>query len=355
MRAANAIAAILILLCISCSDSIRTFHLSGHGAGAGDTLYLYGMDSRYKRMDTIVADNGGSFTHDIPTDTLTPLGMLLPDGKEIIIFAEPEASAAIAPDTAKRGRWRVTSGIIQQTYDSMATALEPLSAFQRQEKITAFIEKHPMDETGIMLFRRYLMENPAATNRHLREIINKFGGRLQDNDYLIEARNKLEQKSSTANLLYASMPVFNYTEMDDTTKISNKRYKEKFTILSFWAAWDTLSRNHLNAVADTGRRFKDEEVTLLNISLDHDTALWRQTVGTDSIGGDNVCDRKMWNNTLVKRYNITTLPYTVIINPQLMNVAYNVTPDKLGHKLDSLITSHKEEKKKRETRLKKKR
>jgi hypothetical protein len=36
-------------------------------------------------------------------------------------------------------------------------------------------------------------------------------------------------------------------------------------------------------------------------------------------------------------------------------VSYNIAPDKLGHKLDSLINRHEEEKKKQERLLKKKR
>ena len=68
-----------------------------------------------------------------------------------------------------------------------------------------------------------------------------------------------------------------------------------------------------------------------------------------------MCDLKMWNNALVKRYNVNTLPYSVIIAPQLMSVAYNVSPDKLGHKLDSLIKRHETEKKKKEIRPKKRR
>ena len=355
MRAAHTIVALLVLLCVSCSDNIRTFHLSGSGTGAGDTLYLYGMDNRYPQMDTIVAGEDGKFSHTVPADTLFPLGLLMPTGKEIVIYAEPDISAAVTPDSIRKNSWKVTSGTSQHTYDSIAAILEPLGVAQRQEKITSFVEENPLNEVGIMLFRRYLIEHPAATNRHMREITNKFGGRLQDNDYILATKKKLEQKSSTANILYASMPSFDYKEMDDSTKISNKRYKEKFTVLSFWASWDTLSRKHLKAITDTCRRYKKEQVTLLNISLDHDTAKWRNIVLADTIGGDNVCDMKMWNNALVKRYNVNTLPYSVIIGPQLMSVSYNIAPDKLGHKLDSLINRHEEEKKKQERLLKKKR
>lgn len=355
MRAAHTIVALLVLLCVSCSDNIRTFHLSGSGTGADDTLYLYGMDNRYPQMDTIVAGEDGKFSHTVPADTLFPLGLLMPTGKEIVIYAEPDISAAVTLDSTRKNSWKVTSGTTQHTYDSIAAILEPLGVAQRQEKITSFVEENPLNEVGIMLFRRYLMEHPAATNRHMREITNKFGGRLQDNDYILATKKKLEQKSSTANILYASMPSFDYKEMDDSTKISNKRYKEKFTVLSFWASWDTLSRKHLKTITDTCRRYKKEQVTLLNISLDHDTAQWRNIVLADSIGGDNVCDMKMWNNALVKRYNVNTLPYSVIIGPQLMSVSYNVAPDKLGHKLDSLINRHEEEKKKQERLLKKKR
>ena len=73
MRAAHTIVALLVLLCVSCSDNIRTFHLSGSGTGAGDTLYLYGMDNRYPQMDTIVAGEDGKFSHTVPAIFLSLL------------------------------------------------------------------------------------------------------------------------------------------------------------------------------------------------------------------------------------------------------------------------------------------
>ena len=73
----------------------------------------------------------------------------------------------------------------------------------------------------------------------------------------------------------------------------------------------------------------------------------------DSIPGDNVCDGKMWDNPLVKRYDIGRIPYSVIVNPQLLNVRYNISPDGLAHTMDSLVNDHKEKLKAKEKESKK--
>ena len=77
-------------------------------------------------------------------------------------------------------------------------------------------------------------------------------------------------------------------------------------------------------------------------------------VNADSIAGDNVCDLKAWDNILIERYDVNTLPYSVLVNPQLLNIEYDVTPEKIDAELDSLIVTYKKDKEEKEKRRKKK-
>ena len=344
MRKLLAIATLLLLFVASCTDDWRYCTMTGRGVAAEDTLYLYGLDKRYEYVDTIIADEAGEFEYEIPIDTVTPMGLLMPSGCNMVLFAEPDGKIEIQPDSLHNGKWSIRGGVLQQKYDSMVALLAPLGALKRATEVERFVEHNPLNEVGIVLVRRYLVEATSPAKRNIQDIMNKFGGRLQDNDYIVEYKEEMQQKRSISNVLYSSVPVFDYTEMDDTTKLNNKRYREKYWVINFWASWDTISLNHMREMSRVSKKFAPEDFTMLNISLDHDTAAWRKAVMADSITGDNVCDRKMWNNTLVKRYDVDRLPYSVLVDPQLSNCRYNVKAEKFESQLDSIINEHKEKK-----------
>lgn len=351
MRNILHILAFTLLLC-ACGEELPLYRLNGKVEGSSDTLYLYGLDRRYEYVDTIVADEEGRFEYIIATDTLFPANLLMPTGKEIFVYVEPDASSTLERDSL--GIYRITgNGVMQQTYDSMATLLNSLSPYKHFAEIEKFVESNPLNEVSIMLWRKYLIEIHKPSRRDIYSIMNKFGGRLMDNDYVIDYKEKNEDSRLRTGVLYSSMPAFEFTTLD-STKVTNANYKEKFLVLSFWASWDSLSTDHLKNITAIDSLYKDSELAFLNISLDCDTAAWKAAIRRDSIPGDHVCDGKMWNNPLVKRYDIGRIPYSVIVNPQLLNVHYNISPDKIKNEMDSLVSDHKEKEKEKEKEEKKK-
>lgn len=344
----------LLITLVSCGDGEKYYGISGSGVTSGDTLYLYGLDRYYDYMDTILADANGEFDFEIYTDTVFLLSLLMPTGEPLLLYAEPDVKAVVAPDTARHGRWNVQGGRLQHLYDSMSTRLETLSPSKCFEEVENFVRRDPMNEINILLWRRYMIESPAPNVRKIRDVFNLLGGKLKDDEYVVAIQEVIDKKRSLTNLKYSSVPVFNLLLMDDSTRISNSRYKDKFLVLNFWASWDSLSREHVKKMSRLSGRFSPDEFALLNISLDHDAEQWRAVVNADSIAGDNVCDLKAWDNILIERYDVNTLPYSVLVNPQLLNIEYDVTPEKIDAELDSLIVTYKKDKEEKEKRRKKK-
>ncbi len=353
MRHIAIIASILLVLLASCNDG-KYYSISGTGVASGDTLYLYGLDRRYEYMDTILADDDGGFEYEIYTDTVFPLSLLMPTGDALVLYAEPAVKAVVAPDSARQGKWNIKGGNLQHIYDSMSARIEGLTPTRRFEEIDSFVRRDPMNEVSIMLWRRYMIESPTPNIRNIRDISNIFGGRLNDNDYVIDFQEFVARKRALTTIMYTSVPVFNFVAIDDTTRIANSRYKDKFLVLNFWASWDSLSCERVKQMSLLSKRYTTDKLMMLNVSLDHDTAQWRQKVLADTILGDNVCDLEMWNNILVKRYDVGSLPYSVLVNPQLLNISYNTTPEKLDHSLDSIIGVYEKNKEKNEKRRNKK-
>ena len=403
MRNIATIVSILLVLFTSCTENnIHYYRINGSGVASGDTLYLYGLDSRYEYMDTILADKDGNFRHEIYADTVFPLSLLMPTGEALVLYAEPTLEATIFPDTTQinspvstqlslpdstqqstadsiqqnqpdsiqqslpdsiqqslpdsiqQKKWCVIGGKLQYAYDSIAAHLEKFPASRHYEEIDSFVRKNPMNEVNIMLLRRYLVETSSPNNRNIREILNKLGGKLQDDEYIKYTQELLENKRSASTVIYSSLPSFNFTAIDDSTKILNSRYKNKFLIINFWASWDSLSCEHIKKMSSLTEKHRRDSLMMLNISLDYDTAQWRQKVLTDTILGDNVCDLKIWDNNVVKRYGISNLPYSVLVNPKSLNIIYDTKPEELNVSLDSIIDAFKKEVKREKEREKEK-
>ena len=401
MRNIATIVSILLVLFTSCTDNnIHYYRINGSGVASGDTLYLYGLDSRYEYMDTILADKDGNFRHEIYADTVFPLSLLMPTGEALVLYAEPTLEATIFPDTTHinssdsiqqilpdstqqslpdsvqqiqsdsilqsltdniqqnttdsilQKKWCIIGGKLQHAYDSIAAHLEKFPASRHYEEIDSFVRSNPMNEVNIMLLRRYLVEISSPNNRNIREILNKLGGKLQDDEYIKYSQELLENKRSASTVIYSSVPSFNFTAIDDSTKILNSRYKNKFLVINFWASWDSLSCEHIKQMSCISDKHRRDSVMMLNISLDYDTAQWRKKVLADTILGDNVCDLKIWDNNLVKRYGISNLPYSVLVNPKSLNIIYDTKPEELNVSLDSIIDAFKKEVKREKEREK---
>lgn len=346
------IALMLLMGLVACTGNVKVYRLSGTTSNANDTIYLYGLDRRYAQMDTIVTDEQGFFEHEIATDTLFPANLLMPSSKPILLYIEPDAIAAIAQEGD--GYTVTSSSAMQAVYDSMRTVLSNKTAHEIAKEIESFVTRDPLNEIGIALWRQYIIECKEPQRRDIFNILNKFGGRLMDNDYIIDFKEEHEESRSRNNVLYTALPAFKFSAKGNR-EVTNATYKEKFLIINFWASWDSLSVEHLKKVTALDSLYKDDELAFLNISLDYDTAAWRGAIDADSIPGDHVCDTKAWNNPLIKRYNVSRIPYSAIVNPQLLNISYNPAITELPNKIDSLVKAHKENEKEKERKRNKKR
>ena len=92
---------LLIALLSACGGKDEhTAFLSGEIKGIGtDTLYIYGMDRLYDRMDTLPVNNG-KFSASLAIDTLVGTWLLLGNGTEYPLFLNKGDHIKIEGDTA---------------------------------------------------------------------------------------------------------------------------------------------------------------------------------------------------------------------------------------------------------------
>ena len=88
---------IIICLC-SCGKSSKKVSITGEIKGLGtDTLYLYGMDESFDRIDTIFAKND-KFSYTASIDTITSAFLLIDNQTEYPIFLDKGNQITIKGD-----------------------------------------------------------------------------------------------------------------------------------------------------------------------------------------------------------------------------------------------------------------
>lgn len=331
---------IATLLIVACKENTPVFTLDGKYNSGHDTLYIFGLDHRHGRVDTVITDKRGQFTYTIETDTIIPLTVVLPDGTMMPLYAESWKSATLQRDSADATKWHIAgNGEAQQLYDSIAAQINSATGkSERMDIIDKFIEKHPYSEINIHLLQKYFIEIPDAKNALIRQRIDKLGGTLQDNDYLATSKQLVDSKNS--NIQHKAFPIFNYKTAENTI-VTRSNYLDKYLIVTFWASWDSASVTHLRNLRHLEKEIDTTFFAMMNISVDHDTVAWRKCIEKDSIAGDNICDGKMWDNEIIKEFTVEKLPFSILVNPFQRIDMFGVTTNGITQYIDSVVTKFK--------------
>ena len=342
---------LLLFLLFSCKGNEASLYtIQGNGVTEG-AVYLWSTDERHRELSSTVSN--GSFSFSIPLSNATRLMLALPDGNVVTLFAEPGQTAALQPDSMLKSGWRVKGGSTQALHDSISRILDEATDISKQKKIIEeFSKKYPLSEVNVELFRRYLIDIPNPDNEYIRKAISKLSGPLQDNRYIATANKLLDKKNG--NVKHRMFPTFNYTTAD-SIKTNIGRYSDKYLLVNVWATWHNGSREQLQELRSIRDSVRSENFAILNISIDCDSTAWLNAITNDSIIGDNVIEPKGMNSDILEIFNITSLPYSVLVTPYKRIAEYNLPLDSVtAATIDSLTHKHdtknqkKEEKKDKE-------
>lgn len=127
---------------------------------------------------------------------------------------------------------------------------------------------------------------------------------------------QLKAQHEKQQFLSSGKPAPNFTQNDlNGNPISLSDLKGKVVLLDFWASWCGPCRKENPNVVNLYKKYKDAGFTVMSVSLDKEANLWKAAIEKDGlIWPNHVSDLKFWQNEVAKLYQVSSIPFTVLID-----------------------------------------
>lgn len=329
----------------ACHNNSQETNIQGEIKGLGnDTLYLYGNDGNYERIDTIITENG-KIDYTLQIDTVTSTLLLINNKTtQVPLFLNKNEKITIQGNASDLDFLTIGGNIPNEEYTAFQQTLKGLgkpSDKVLEEKVEEFIRNHHSSLVSIYLLNKYFVQKETPDYAKINSLIELMAGNLQDNPVIEQIRTYSEQVEKI--VVGKSAPFFSLPNVKGEKITRTDKFKDKYLLIHFWASWDSLSMKTTAKLRKINRDYKkNKKFAMLGISLDIDKQAWKEAIKRDTLNWEQVCDFSGLNSGTVTQYAILSLPANVLIDPNGNIVARGIQGDSLTNKLKEVLKTAEE-------------
>ena len=328
---------VTLLLLSNCNkkDNTNLTILSGKLASeTHDTIYLYGTDRFYDKLDTILVHKEGNFNHELVVDTPIIANLIIDSAHEYIVFISPFDKLNINYNELTND-YEITGNQLNTQYREFEEELSLKSDEEKTNAARSFIENNPSSLMSVALLYQYFIQKEEPDYEEIKRLIDIMTGLLKDRQAITQIIDQLERARRakvTRSALFFNLP------NTKGKRVDKKEYRDKLLLLHYWASWDQQSRELNKQLRPIHKKWgKNKDFVLVGIALDKDTVALKEAIKTDSITWEQLIDRDGWQSEVADRYGIMKLPTTFLINKNNAIIARDLAIDSLTNKISDIL------------------
>lgn len=337
---------LLILLCslsfVACKGKDKSFQLEGQIEGYSNGIaYLKQFNGEnFACLDSTKIEKG-HFTFSGEVDQTQLCRVVLSGHKYPIYYFFLEAGRLNYTAQLKGNRLTVPTiegTVTQNEYARFLKGRDAIYRMQltlRRQKFKDSVEK----EKGHLQLAKLSQKMDSLKNTFLKNektpILSLY--LLKESCGGISDYQLLEKQLKSFELAYSEHPLYlaihkrmealrriapgqpaSLFEMEslEGTIIRLSDFQEKITLLDFWASWCGPCRRENPSMVKLYKEYHDKGLEIIGISLDNSRERWEKAVKKDDLTWNHVCDFQKWNCSLVEKYAVRGVPFTVLVDKQ---------------------------------------
>lgn len=195
-----------------------------------------------------------------------------------------------------------------------------------------WVMKHPT--SSVSAYVLYHDVRGKTSIKALETVLNKLSPKAKANFFGNELQAEINATKATAMGKIAP----DFIQNDTSGKpVSLRDFRGKYLLIDFWASWCIPCREENPTLIKAFKEFQDKNFAILSVSLDSDKDKWLQAIKKDNLIWTQVSDLKFWDNEVAKQYNIQSVPYNLLLNPDGVIIAKNLRGEEVEKKLSESI------------------
>lgn len=173
-------------------------------------------------------------------------------------------------------------------------------------------------------------------------IVNQLVAGFGESPTVKDVKKNYDQykaQKDAANIFAPGKPALEIEGLTpDGKKIKLSDLKGKVVLIDFWASWCRPCRAENPNVVKIYNEYNKQGFTVFSVSLDQDKQRWIDAIAQDGLVWKNhVSDLKGWQSELSKPYQVSGIPFTVLIDKEGKIVKTNLRGEALHEELKKIF------------------
>lgn len=373
MRNLIFVSPLILLIASSCGSSNKEQTVSGKiDNAAGQQITLIGFPKgQADTLGTKTLTADGEFSFNVNAGNLAFYSLMVGEEASVVLAFDSTESPRVTanfPEIKKEYKIAdskdseairdsyVKSYYYESTLDSLMKKLQEAAKNGQDDERNALSAKYnemrieykdyltgtiDSDSTSVANFSILQRLNADQDWPYFIKVRNGLNTRLKGNPFYDQLANNIAQVENQKKEESSFGPGAEAPDIvlpsPDGKEIALSSLRGNYVLIDFWASWCKPCRIENPNVVKMYNKYADDNFEIFGVSLDKDRAKWIEAIAADKLVWPQVSDLGFWNSAAAQLYNVRSIPYTVLLDPDGKIIATKLRGPALEAKMESIF------------------